>query len=96
MEDGKPDSHGRVMLQDWELGLAVNHALSYIQPDEILRDAIAEGRMKTRDDVQREVLRMLADDSIRKPRVLRFSEISLITIWEVISARTQMPWHKLG
>ena len=72
VEDGKPDSHGRVMLQDWELGLALNHALSYIQPDEILRDAIAEGRMKTRDDVQREVLRMLADDSIRKPRVLRF------------------------
>ena len=24
---GKPDEHGRVMLQDWELGLAVNHAL---------------------------------------------------------------------
>ena len=57
VEAGKPDLHGRVMLQDWELGLAVNHALSYIQPDRILRDAIAEGRMKTRDDVQREVLR---------------------------------------
>ena len=37
VEAGKPDSHGRVMLQDWELGLAVNHALSYIQPDRILR-----------------------------------------------------------
>ena len=24
---GKPDQHSRVMLQDWELGLAVNHAL---------------------------------------------------------------------
>ena len=71
-ETGKPDDHGRVQLQNWELGLAVNHALSYVRPDEILRDAIAKGRMKTRDDVQREVLRMLADDSIRKPRVLRF------------------------
>ena len=70
--DGKPDKHGRVMLQDWELGLAVNHALSYIQPDIQLRKAIAEGRMRTRQDVRREVSRMLDDDRIRKPRVLRF------------------------
>ena len=69
---GKPDPHGRVMLQDWELGLAVNHALSYIQPDAQLRKAIAEGRMRTREDVRREVTRMLADNSLRKPRVLRF------------------------
>ena len=60
------------MLQDWELGLAVNHALSYIKPDEQLRKAIMEGRMRTRADVKREVQRMLADDSIRKPRILRF------------------------
>ena len=71
-ENGKPDRHGRVMLQDWELGLAVNHALRYIKPDEELRRAVAEGRMRTRDDVKREVQRMLADDSIRKPRILRF------------------------
>ena len=60
------------MLQDWELGLAVNHALSYIKPDEELRTAIVDGRMRTREDVEREVARMLADDSIRKPRILRF------------------------
>ena len=69
---GTPDEHGRVMLQDWELGLAVNHALSYIKPDEQLRKSIADGRMKTREDVKREITRMLEDDSIRKPRVLRF------------------------
>ena len=50
----------------------VNHALSYLRPDDTLRKAIVEGRMKTREDVKREVTRMLADDSIRKPRVLRF------------------------
>jgi hypothetical protein len=72
VEDGKPDAHGRVMLQDWELGLAVNHALRYLKPDEPLRQAILESRMRTREDVQREVTRMLADDSIRKPRVLQF------------------------
>ena len=34
--------------------------------------AIVDGRMRTRADVKREVERMLADDSIRKPRILRF------------------------
>lgn len=72
VETGKPDSDGRVMLQDWELGLAVNHALSYLKPDEPLRQSIINGRIKTREDVKREVTRMLADDSIRKPRVLQF------------------------
>jgi len=72
VEKGKPDAHGRVMLRDWELGLAVNHALRYIKPDEPLRQAILDGRMRTRADVKREVERMLADPSIRKPRVLQF------------------------
>ena len=71
-ETGKTDEHGRIMLQDWDLGLAVNHALRYIKPDENLRAAIIEGRMRTQDDVKREVERMLADNSIRKPRVLQF------------------------
>jgi hypothetical protein len=60
------------MLKDWELGLALNHALSYVRPAEALRKAIVDGRMRTREDVKREVSRMLDDDSIRKPRVLRF------------------------
>lgn len=71
-EKGSPDEFGRVMLQDWELGLAVNHALRYLKPDEELRSAIVEGRMRTREDVAREVTRMLADDRVRKPRILRF------------------------
>ncbi|MFT5498589.1 MAG: hypothetical protein ACI9TH_004004 [Kiritimatiellia bacterium] len=72
VETGKADEHGRIMLQDGELGLAVNHALRYIRPDEALRLAIVAGRMRTREDVEREVTRMLADDRIRKPRMLRF------------------------
>lgn len=71
-KQGEPDRHGRVMLQDWELGLAVNHALRYIKPDDQLRQAIVDGRMRTKADVKREVERMLADDGIRKPRILRF------------------------
>lgn len=72
VEGGKPDPHGRVMLQDWELGLAVNHALRYLKPDEPLRQAILDGRMKSREDVRREVTRMVEDESIRMPRVLQF------------------------
>lgn len=72
VEGGASDKHGRLMLQDWELGLAVNHALRYIKPDDELRQAITQGRMRTRADVKREVERLLADDSIRKPRVLQF------------------------
>jgi hypothetical protein len=71
-EAGEPDEHGRVMLRDWELGLAVNHALRYLKPDEELRRAIVEGRMRTREDVAREVNRMLDDERVRKPRLLRF------------------------
>ena len=71
-EHGEPDSFGRVMLRDWELALAVNHALRYIKPDDQLRLAVMEGRMRSRADVEREVERMLSDDSIRKPRILKF------------------------
>ena len=70
--NGKPDSFGRAMLQDWELGLAVNHALCYIKPNEELKNAIVSGKMKTKADVKREVERILNDDSIRKPRIIRF------------------------
>lgn len=72
VESGTPDQHGRIHLQDWELGLAVNHALRYIKPDDELRGAIIQGRMRTKADVRREIERMQADDSIRKPRVLQF------------------------
>jgi hypothetical protein len=71
-ESSQPDQNGRVILQDWELGLALNHAFSYVKPDEELRSAIIKGKMKTRDDVKRELSRILADESIRKPRVLQF------------------------
>ena len=70
--EGQPDRQGRVALRDWELGLAVNHALRYLKPDPELRQTIVAGRMRTRDDVAREVRRMLADDRIRKPRVVQF------------------------
>ncbi|WP_145291562.1 DUF1588 domain-containing protein [Rosistilla oblonga] len=71
-EYGTPDQYGRVLLQDQELALAINAAFSYIPPDEVLQQAVADGRLKTRQDAKREIERILADDSIRKPRVLQF------------------------
>jgi len=69
---GKPDKFGRVMLQGYELALAVNAAFSYLKPDEKLKKVLKENRLKTRDDVRREVARILSDESIRKPRILQF------------------------
>jgi hypothetical protein len=72
VEYGKPDTHGRSLLQGQELALAVNAAFSYIQPDQKLRSALASGKLKTRADVKRELTRMLNDESLRKPRILQF------------------------
>jgi hypothetical protein len=72
-EDGAPDEHGRVMLQGDELALAINAAFSYIRPEnDHLRTALGEGRLKSREEVLREVTRILNDDTIRKPRMLQF------------------------
>ena len=74
-----PDEHDRRMIRDWELGLALNHSLSYLKPDDKLKRAIQNGEMRTREDVKREITRMLEDDSFRKPRLLQFLESTSIT-----------------
>jgi hypothetical protein len=72
-ETGKPDKDGRVRVQGQELALAINAAFSYVRPTaDQLWPALAEGKLRTREDVKREVTRILNDDSIRKPRVLQF------------------------
>ena len=71
-ETGTPDKYDRVMLEGQELSLAINAAFSYLAPDTKLKQALKTGRLKTREDVKREVIRILNDDSIRKPAILRF------------------------
>ena len=72
-KNGQPDKDGRVLLEGDELALAINAAFSYIRPEsDHLRTALAEGKLKTREDVTREITRILNDDSIRKPRLLQF------------------------
>ncbi len=72
-KSGKPDQYGRVPLSGQELALAINAAFSYIRPgNDHLQEALANGKLKTREDVKREVARILNDDTIRKPRILQF------------------------
>ncbi|EDM27004.1 hypothetical protein LNTAR_07164 [Lentisphaera araneosa HTCC2155] len=69
---GTPDEYGRVMLQGEELLLAINAALAYVEPDAGLREALKAGKLKTVDDVRREVKRLLDDESFRKPKITQF------------------------
>ena len=69
---GEKDSHGRIMLKGYELELAINSAFSYLAPDAELRTSLQNGKLKTRQDVKREVSRILNDDKIRKPHILQF------------------------
>lgn len=69
---GKAVGDGRTMLSPVELAYAISYALTDKDPDDQLIAAVKDGRLTTRDDVKREVVRLLADDSIDKPRILRF------------------------
>jgi hypothetical protein len=69
---GEPDEIGRVMLAPHELMHAVAYALTDFAPDEPLRRAVAEGRLTTRKDVEREVERLIGTTDAVMPRLLRF------------------------
>lgn len=71
---GEPDEFGRRLLAPRELAHAVAFALTDDRPDAKLLHSAADGKLATRDDVRREVKRLLDDDSIAKPRIMRFFE----------------------
>ena len=70
--NGEADQYGRAMLVGDELANSIAGALTYMSPDPQLQLALAEGNLKSRADVLREVTRIMDDGSIRKPRILRF------------------------
>jgi hypothetical protein len=67
-----PAGAKREMLAPRDLARSLAFALTDRGPDEDLARAAAEGRLSTHDDVRREVVRMLDDPSLAKPRILRF------------------------
>ncbi|MFT6864889.1 MAG: hypothetical protein ACJAVK_003460, partial [Akkermansiaceae bacterium] len=69
---GEVQEDGCSMLSPAELAYAISYGLADQKPDEALREASKTGRLQTREDVKREVLRILMDDAIEKPRILRF------------------------
>ncbi len=58
---GAMDAHGRRMLAPREGAYAISYALGDRGPDAMLLEAAAQGRLNTRDDYKREVLRLLDD-----------------------------------
>lgn len=69
---GRPLGDGRSMLAPAELAYAISYALTDEKPDQQLIDAAKNGHLQSRQDVQREVTRLLDDDDTQKPRILRF------------------------
>ncbi|MFN7875280.1 MAG: DUF1588 domain-containing protein [Pirellula sp.] len=69
---GQEDSHGRRMLSGTEIAFAISYALTDRPPDAILLQAAKDGRLNCSDDVKLQVARILQDDAIDKPRILRF------------------------
>ena len=69
---GQADEHGRVRLTPREASYAIAYALTDRIPDPGLVAAANSGDLSSRDDYEREVRRMLSDQSIAKPRILRF------------------------
>lgn len=69
---GTPDAHGRVMLAPIEMAVAITYALTDERPSAALLATARGGRLSAKDDVRREVARMLGDPNFSKPRILRF------------------------
>ncbi|WP_338688795.1 DUF1588 domain-containing protein [Haloferula helveola] len=69
---GEADEHGRRMLTPREGSYAIAYALTDRIPDPALVEAAHSGKLNERVDYEREVRRLLADESIEKPRILRF------------------------
>ena len=69
---GPLDEHGRQVLAPTNLAYSIAYALTDEKPDRRLAEAVGAGRLRTRDDVRREVERLWDDDALAKPRVLRF------------------------
>lgn len=69
---GAEDSHGRRMLSVTEMAFAIAFALTDRPPDAAMLQAAEAGQLNNSADAQVQVARILQDDAIDKPRILRF------------------------
>lgn len=66
---GEPDEYGRKMLSPREAAYAISYALGDRNPDPELRRAAHEGRLNTREDYRREVIRLLNDQDYYRGQI---------------------------
>ncbi len=64
--EGEPDESGRRLLSPREAAFAIAYAIGDRGPDEALMAAALGGRLKSREDYEREVRRMLADQQYHR------------------------------
>lgn len=69
---GAEDSHGRRMLSGNEMAFAIALAITDRRPDAELLQAAKAGKLSSSADAQIQIARILEDDAIDKPRILRF------------------------
>jgi hypothetical protein len=69
---GEEDSHGRRLLSSTEMAFAIAFALTDRPPDAGLLQAAEAGKLNSSTDAQLQIARILQDDAIEKPRILRF------------------------
>ena len=70
--NGKPDEKGRVRLSPREIANAISYGLTDKRPDAELLTAAATGGLDTDEGVAKQVRRILDNNKIEKPRILRF------------------------
>jgi hypothetical protein len=66
---GNADEYGRKMLSPREASYAISYALGDRQPDAALAKAAAEGKLVSKNDYRREVLRLLSDVQLYRGQI---------------------------
>jgi len=66
------DGASRQILSPYALSRALAFTLTDRNPDANLAKAVSEGKLATREDVRLQVVRILGDAKLEKPRILRF------------------------
>ena len=72
LAQGEPDEHDRALLAPREIAYALAYALTDTRPDAELLQAASTGKLATPEQVATQVVRMLGETKLPKPRILGF------------------------
>ena len=72
LAQGEPDEHDRALLAPREIAYALAYALTDTRPDAELLQAASTGKLATPEQVATQVVRMLGETQLPKPRILGF------------------------